>query len=338
MAQGRSNLASKCVPAVASVWALGASMACAPVVVDAFEPPEPAPIVCAEDSAKTEPGVCGCDVPDDDFDGDGTLDCLEECPDNIDRLEPAGACGCSSLTDTAGCDELRAAARNVYTFDGTGTTIVDTKSGANGTLSHTLAATPLAALEKLQINGRLRLDGLGSYVELPERLISSLDSATFEMWISWYGGDPWTRIFDFGDNGGDPVNGVTYLFLTPSNTGNVLRVAYSVAGPSAETVADGAEPLPVHDEAAPNAPDHVAVVIDRESASMRLYSAGVEVRSVTLEGELSAINDVNNWLGRSNYAVDPPVSATLVEFRIYDRALTAAQIRTSFQAGPGALE
>lgn len=53
--------------------------------------------------------------------------------------------------------------------------------------------------------------------------------------------------------------------------------------------------------------------------------------------ELAALNDVNNWLGRSNYLVDPPLSAVLVEFRIYSQALTAAQLAASFGAGPGAL-
>lgn len=43
---------------------------------------------------RVAPGVCGCAWPDADTDGDGVLDCLEECP--ADRFKTAaGVCGCS---------------------------------------------------------------------------------------------------------------------------------------------------------------------------------------------------------------------------------------------------
>jgi len=59
--------------------------------------------------------------------------------------------------------------------------------------------------------------------------------------------------------------------------------------------------------------------------------------TVQFTGDLTMIQDVNNWLGRSNYSVDPALFASLIEFRIYEQALTAAQIGLSFRAGPGAL-
>jgi hypothetical protein len=311
------------------------------MVVDAFEQPSPepaasAPGTCAEGSAEMESGSCGCSVPDEDVDGDGIPDCLDECPDNAGASVPAGPCGCSSYTDLDACSELRGAIRNLYTFDAEGTRVVDSRGGADGVL---LDLDDTSALDGLQRSGRLRLDGQGSYVDLPDGLISSLDDATFEAWVTWRGGDPWARIFDFGDNGGTPVDGVTYLFLTPSSaTGRAVRVAYSLAGPLAETVVEGDAALPIHAAPDDNTPDHVAVVIDRSNASMHLYSNGVEVASRTQSPDLGALNDVNNWLGRSNYLVDPPLSALLIEFRIYARALTAAQILSSYQAGPGALD
>lgn len=233
-------------------------------------------------------------------------------------------------------DELRGALRNLYTFDGSGTQVIDRRGDAHGSIEH--IGEPLVPLDTLQFDGQLTLDGQGSYVDLPDRLISALGDATFEAWLAWRGGGFWTRIFDFGDSGGTPVDGVTYVFLTPLNsTTGTLRVAYSVAGPTEEALADGAAPLPIR--AAPDdAPDHVAVVIDRSNASMRLHFNGLLVGSRDQAIDLAAINDVNNWLGRSNYAVDPPLSAVLVEFRIYGQALTPAQIAASFQAGPGALD
>ena len=299
-------------------------------------PPVTASDTCLDDPAKTEPGVCGCGVPDDNFDGDGAADCLDDCPDNAARTLPSGACGCSALTDTGACTALRNAIRNLYTFDGTGTVITDSAGGMNGTLLDATGTTLVADLARSQLNGRLNLNGAGPFVELPGGLISSLTSATFEVWTSWRGGAAWARIFDFGDSVGGA--GVSYLFLTPANSinGN-LRVAYSVAGPAeAETLVDAAGPLAVAG-AADRQLQHLAVVIDDAAGLMRLYGNGLQLGQVAFAGDLAAINDINNWLGRSNYELDPPYFGSLIEFRIYDQALTAAQITTSFQAGPGAL-
>lgn len=318
-----------------------AAAACDPIVIDAFEPPPPppdVPLTCEPGSLKTEPGSCGCEIPDDDFDGDGTPDCLEDCPDNAGAITPSGPCGCSSSTDTTRCGELRAALRNLYTFDDTGTAILDKRGDAHGTLLHLDA--PSISLDRMQLNGRLTLDGQGSYVELPGGIISSLSDATFEAWLTWRGGDAWTRIFDFGNNdGATQADGVTYLFLTPSSADDgVVRLAYSVAGPAQETRADADDSLPIHVGPGDNTPDHVAVVIDRTNGAMLIYSNGIEIAYTPQPVDLGAIRDVNNWLGRSNYFVDPPLSALFIEFRIYSQALTAAQINASFQAGPGALD
>ena len=48
---------------------------------------------CPDDPNKTEPGECGCGVPDTDTDNDGTPDCNDNCPDDPDKTEP-GVCGC----------------------------------------------------------------------------------------------------------------------------------------------------------------------------------------------------------------------------------------------------
>jgi hypothetical protein len=51
--------------------------------------------LCPDDPDKTEPGICGCGVPDVDSDGDGAMDCEDGCPDDPDKTEPGG-CGCGT--------------------------------------------------------------------------------------------------------------------------------------------------------------------------------------------------------------------------------------------------
>ena len=59
---------------------------------------------CTEDPDKTEPGVCGCGIADDDSDEDGLLDCNDNCP--LD----ANADQADADTDGVGdaCDECAA--------------------------------------------------------------------------------------------------------------------------------------------------------------------------------------------------------------------------------------
>lgn len=56
---------------------------------------------CPDDGGKTDPGVCGCGVPDVDSDRDGTADCMDGCPSDADKLAP-GQCGCGVPDGTCG--------------------------------------------------------------------------------------------------------------------------------------------------------------------------------------------------------------------------------------------
>ena len=49
---------------------------------------------------------------------------------------------------------------------------------------------------------------------------------------------------------------------------------------------------------------------------------------------LSALQDVNNYLGRSGYAGDPTFNGSYDEFRIYDGALSAVEVAANFASGP----
>jgi hypothetical protein len=69
-------------------------------VLDCFD-------ACSEDPLKTEPGICGCGLVDSevDEDGDGTPDCVDECPLDEDKIE-TGVCGCGVNENDADGDEV----------------------------------------------------------------------------------------------------------------------------------------------------------------------------------------------------------------------------------------
>ena len=57
---------------------------------------------CPNDPNKTSPGMCGCHIPDIDTDGDAMVDCLDECPRDVAKVAP-GVCGCGNPdTDSDG--------------------------------------------------------------------------------------------------------------------------------------------------------------------------------------------------------------------------------------------
>ena len=241
-------------------------------------------------------------------------------------MEPCALFGAGGAPDGAnGADAcaLGDALAHRYSFNSLGAIADDTVGGENGSIVNT----------RVGFAGELELAGTDSdqYVDLPNGLISGLKDATFEAWLEWNGGRSWQRIFDFGNSyEGEDLQGggFTYLFLTPSDLYDSLRLAYSLAGADEETVADAQAELPA------GSVSHVVAVIDDTNDTMSVYLDGSRKASVAWTGELGAISDVNNWLGRSQFLVDDELAGTLYEFRIYRAALTQAQIAVSYAAGP----
>ena len=177
--------------------------------------------------------------------------------------------------------------------------------------------------------GALNLAGgsSGQYLNLPNSLISSLGNVTIEAYVTWTGaaGGDWQRIFDFGssDSAEDTSGvGTKYLFLSARK----LRACYTSATPKAEVFTDSDVPLS-------SAPSQLAVVVSSSAKTLSLYLNGVSVGTTALSAPLSAINDINNWLGRSQYAADEYFAGKISEFRIYDAALTGPQLMTSRAMG-----
>lgn len=187
--------------------------------------------------------------------------------------------------------------------------------------------------------GQLELDGSeGSFVDLPNGMITALgDNATFELWTTYAGGRPWSRVFDFGTSaGGEDVsdgapNGadIDYLFYTPkSGDGIPLFVANFPGGGDTTTLTQPGS-FPVGQQ------QHAVITYSATGNSARLYIDGQLVAVAPVPKKLSALNgrDVNVWLGRSQFP-DPNFAGRYNEFRIYKGAMSAAQVTANFAAGP----
>jgi hypothetical protein len=207
-----------------------------------------------------------------------------------------------------------------YDFTGTGMTVPDRVATANG---------QLVGGAMLDGQGGVVLDGKDDYVDMPNGVVSRLDSATFMAWLTWDGGVCWQRVFDFGstDQGENAsAHGETALFLTASACPNNNLFASLEIGSKRETVAD--------DAALPDGRTvQVALVIDRAQSSSTLYVDGARVASTARAFDLHTLDDENNWLGRSQWIQDLYLRARYDEFRIYARALSANEIAAAFARG-----
>ena len=222
----------------------------------------------------------------------------------------------------------------------------------------------------------LRLPGgdsaVAAYGDLPNGIISGLTDVTVEAWVTTEGAQNWSRIFDFGsnspggdegelefpgdDNGGN-TEGLDYFLLSATRGTNAndhrleMRNVDPASGgdptvePGGITTVDATIEKELPDEA------HYVAVYDSDgfvardfagnitgsAPALRMYYNGELVGEGETEIALADINDVNNWLGRSNWTNDSNFEGSFDEFRIYDYALNNDEVFGSHEAGPETL-
>lgn len=226
--------------------------------------------------------------------------------------------------------------------DGSGSTVADLIGSANGTIIGTNHAWIAGGLDLFGGGGSQdwnpggATNGIGSYVDLPNGIISSLGNAvTFEVtYISETTNGWWQRVYDFGEStGGENYSmpwvgspyegGGKYVFLTPW-AGNGTRLAVSTNSPPGEV-----SPLQSGDQNVGNL-THVVWVYDADGKMAKLYQNGVLVDSqLAVNWPLSNLNDVNNWLGRAQYG-DDLFNGKLYDMRIYNGIMTAAEVAVRY--------
>jgi len=222
-----------------------------------------------------------------------------------------------------------------YSFNEVGgTNVADSVGGANGVLAGGLAGNA-ATLGAGQVNlpggtaSNVDPSLIAGYVDLPNYLLRPLVNATFETWATWQGSGDWQRIFDFGtSNGGEGFsnNEGGYMFLNAQPWRFAVR-----------DIPSNGEPVIINNGAMPTGTEfHMVAAYNFTANTTQIYTNGVLAVSGNASVQINTINDVNNWLGRSQWG-DQCFMGSINEFRIYEGALTASQVAATFAAGPNAL-
>ena len=254
------------------------------------------------------------------------------------RLPIAGTC-VITLASIAVC--ASAGITHRYSFnDGTANDSVGTANGlaVNGPTFSNGQVVFSPAVN----NGTNASPATGQYVDLPNNVVGSSRAFSLEAWFTYRGGNNWQRIADFGQSSAGEIlpsdkttvgyGAVASIMLVPQNPNNQFLGELLITRP-------GGGPNYLDYTIAPltisrNVEHHVVFTHDPDAFAERLYVDGV------LRGQATALLDasfptyVNNWLGRSNVQQDPFFNGSINEFRIYDHAMTAAEVAVSNARGP----
>lgn len=209
-----------------------------------------------------------------------------------------------------------AALQHRYSFNGDAK---DSAGRADGTLEGAAAIS----------DGQVRLDGAkGTYVNLPGGLIAGDKAVTFEFWATLGVNRSWCRVFDQGNenmvNGGHldlyfcPHRGRDFglTVMDPNPTERVIRVRGNL---------DNQTNL------------YVACVLDPPTGFLGIYTNGILAVSTNTLTSLDSVATNRFFLGHSLFDTDPGLNGSIDEFRIYNAALTPAQVADNYKNGPNAV-
>ncbi len=207
-----------------------------------------------------------------------------------------------------------------YGFDETGGTIARDSSGHgyHGTYVRTPDFGTGVEGGSFKMSGGSSGSTTSPYVRIPNGVLKNADSVTVSTYAKWKGGDSFQWLFGLGPDSNK------YLFATPSNGGSSLYSAITKASWSAESK------LTAGSQLTPGEWRHVTVTLDGSTGTMVLYVDGIEAARTTTTIKPSELYDANKdytgYIGRSLYSADPYFGGEVDDFRIYDRALTAAEV------------
>jgi hypothetical protein len=169
----------------------------------------------------------------------------------------------------------------------------------------------------------LKFDGSNDYVELPiGAVIASMDDITVACWASLSaGGGSWQRLWDFGVTPEADTDPNLYMFVTPKYAGNG-EPRFAIMTP------EEGEMNVTAPEILQDGWHHIAASIDSSTMTMMLYQDGklvAEGATTILPLDLGVTD--RNYIGRSQWTADAYYKGSIDEFRIYNRALSVAEVR-----------
>jgi autotransporter-associated beta strand protein len=182
----------------------------------------------------------------------------------------------------------------------------------------------------------------GAYIDLPNGIVSSKSRISLEIWSTQTATQSWCRLMSFNtttagevtSTGNPPAFDGAESLAVMANLGTagdykIERLGGTFPNGADERISEGATVL--------NTQLHHVVTYDPAAAEWRIYRNGFLMEVLPETQGPTTLEDVNNWIGRSEFNADNRFQGVIDEFRVYNYALNESQIRGNFNAGPNTL-
>jgi autotransporter-associated beta strand protein len=237
-----------------------------------------------------------------------------------------------------------------------GTTNYDLVSGAPAAVRGNGATYTGSALRLPGgTTGNVAMSSMAAYIDLPNSILSSQTNITIEIWATPLSAQNWARIMDFGrcTEAGDGLGAPGEFTGIPSDPapgttsqsdGLTLTacIGTDITQQRFESPHNG---LVVTDNSGlattPGVQHCYAITFTDGAGSFgssggrwQWYRDGDPVGFLDVSNHLSAIQDVNDWLGRSEWSADSLANNDYSEVRISNVAMSRGQVAANYSLGP----
>jgi hypothetical protein len=184
--------------------------------------------------------------------------------------------------------------------------------------------TPTPNQEPVYSGGPYTLNGTSDYVDLPDGITGDLYDFSVACWVRLNTLDTWSRIFDFGGDAN------VFMMLTPAsgNTGYPY-FCITTSGNDGEQGVNGTGALPA------GSWQHIAVTRSGNTGILYINTQEVGRNTGMTLNPADLGNTTNNYIGRSQWDHDPYLNASIENFVVYNRALSASEVSALGSTPPG---
>jgi|GEM_PF-824366 len=200
-------------------------------------------------------------------------------------------------------------------------------------------------------DGNTAANSIAAYIDLPNGLFSSMPDFTIEIWATPLSARNWMRVIEFGriTQAGDGLGEAGEITGTPGSPASGATDASDVIGLSACTSTGSLDDQRLiagvggsHQVADSNLATtaggmhHYAITFadTPAGAKVKWFRDGDRIRTLEVPFDSAAINDVNVWLGRSQWSGDDLAHIEYHDLRVQGVALEDGQVAANYRIGP----